>query len=87
MTDHFVAVAHLPDLALVDPDGGVAELLNVEHGVTAEHHGFLLGAKLVHALDALALKRHVAHRQRFIDDQDIRPHHGGNGKCQPHVHA
>ena len=87
MSHHPLAIAHLTYLALVYPDRGIAQFLYVKHGVAAEHHGLLVGTKLVHAFHAFALKCHVANRQGFIDNQDIGAHHGGDGKGQPHIHA
>ena len=82
-----VAVANLAYLAFVEPNCDVAQLLHVEHRVAAEHHGFLLRTEFIHALHALFLKGEIPHRQRFVDNQNIWPHHGRNGEREAHIHT
>ncbi len=39
------------------------------------------------ALEALVDEVGVAHRQRFVDDQQVRPHRGGDAEGHAHLHA
>ena len=52
-----------------------------------EQQGRTLGTKLANALEAFVLEVGIAHAQGFVDDQDVRPNGGGQGKSHAHVHA
>ena len=87
MPHHGVAVADLPNLTLVEPNGDIAELLHVEHRVAAEDHGFALGAKFIHSLHALFLERKISNRERLVDNEDVGAYHCRNRKRETYIHA
>ena len=39
------------------------------------------------AVEALVLEVRIADRERFVDDQDVGPHCGGDAEGQAHLHA
>ena len=55
--------------------------------VRHDEQGSALFAEFADTVEALVLKISVPHRQRLIDDQDIRTNRRGDGKSQPHLHT
>ncbi len=52
-----------------------------------EQHGDLALAQFLELAHAAVGEHRIAHRQGFVDDQNLGVHVNGRGECQPHVHA
>src|SRR4051812_3454133 len=76
-----------PQLALVDPQRLVAQLLDRAERVADQQDGAVLPAQLAHLLERLALEARVADRQRFVDQEDVRVHVDRHREREPPVHA
>ncbi|MCY1436243.1 hypothetical protein D9M71_523610 [compost metagenome] len=84
---HFFGLAAHGHAPVFQEDGGVADRL--DRGAVMGHdqqRGAGL-AEVADAIEAFVLEVGVAHRQRFVDDQDIRPPRGGHAERQTHLHA
>ena len=77
----------LPQLALVDPGGVLAELLDLAEPVADEHDRAPVPAELVDLLGAPALEALVADREHLVDQQHLGLDVGGDGEAEAHVHA
>ena len=75
-------------MALLDPHRGGADALHLLDGMAHKQHGYVAG--IYEALDAalaLLLEKHVAHRERLVDDEDVGLHHGGDGERDTRHHT
>jgi hypothetical protein len=55
--------------------------------VAHEQHGAAATAHFVHFAQAFLLEFRVAHRQHFVDDEDVGFEVRGDGEREPHIHA
>src|SRR5207248_9570164 len=60
--------------------------LDRSHVMTDKEHGPSMLGDILHLAKAFLLKRHVANRKNFIDDQDLRIEMSGNGEGQAYIH-
>ena len=82
---HGAVHAHV---ALLDPDGALADALDLVHGMAHQQHGNVAGVdEVLDALLALALEEHVAHRERFVDDEDVGLGDGRDGERDARGHT
>ena len=72
--------------AMIQPQGLVAKLFHMIHGMAAENHGLALFPEQIHAVNAFPLKGHVPHGQGLVDNQDVRVHTRGDGESKTHIH-
>jgi len=79
-------VAAFSDTAAVDPDREAAQPLELGRRMADEQQCAGL-AEIVDPIDAFLLESGVAHRQGFIDDQDLGIHMSADGEGQPGAHA
>ena len=86
LTQHVCRRSHRLN-ALADEQGGVTEGGDRLEIVRHEDDRDPGPAELVHALDAVRLKRHVANAQHFVDDEDVRIQVRGDREPEPRVHA
>ena len=76
------------DLAMIHQDDPGAHALDLPDVVADKKNGSSLSFDhFLHPVEALALKRQVAHRQHFIHDEDFCLDAGGYGKCELDLHA
>jgi hypothetical protein len=68
-------------------NGAVGELLHQAQVVRDEQHRDLALAQFLEFAHAAVGEHRVAHRQRFVHDQNFRVHVDRRGKRQPDVHA
>ena len=78
--------AGLPEPAVVQPGGGVAQALHQRHAVGDEHDRHPAAAQLVQVVEAAALELLVAHRDDLVDDQDLRVEVDRDGEAEPDIH-
>jgi hypothetical protein len=62
------------DAAVADQDGAAAQRVDGVHRVRDEQQRGAGLAVAADAVEALLLEEHVAHGQRLVNDQDVRPH-------------
>ncbi len=75
-------------LALLDPDGGLTEALDLLHAVANEKHRHISGIdEVLDAALALLLEEHVAHGERLVDDEDVGLGDGRDGEGDARNHA
>ncbi len=89
-----VRLAHFFDgtvhaqVALFDPDGALADALDLLDGVGDEQYRDVAGFdEMLDALLAFLLEEDVAYRERLVDDQDVGFGDGGDGKGDAGHHA
>src|SRR5713101_5263921 len=75
------------EYSVLDQENPLTEPADSTHVMGYEDDGLPPLAELVDPRRALLLKRGVAHRQDFVDQQDVGIHLRGNRKSQPHKHA
>ena len=80
-------VAVLADLAVLQPDGPVAQRLHLAQAVGHQHDGDALAAQLVDVVEAAALEALVADRDHLVEQEDLRVHVDGDREPEPHLHA
>ena len=85
--DGFGGLSHHLHLAAIEPNHAIANGLYLVQRVRAKENGFASIAQRNDAVKGLACKRAIAHRQGFVNDQNIGVDTGGNGKRQAHIHA
>ena len=74
-------------LAFFEPEGALAQGFDGADVVAGEEQGHAVVEHAPHAAHALELEQGVAHRQRFVDDQDLRVHMHRHRERQAHIHA
>ncbi|PYQ33605.1 MAG: hypothetical protein DMF57_08875 [Acidobacteria bacterium] len=72
---------------MIEPHGAIAQHPHLIELVGDEDERDAAILQLLNFGDALLGKLLIAHREHFIDQQDLRIHMHGDGKSQPHVHA
>src|SRR5688572_27136760 len=80
-------VAVVDHLALAQVDHAVAHGLDAEHVVRNEQDGGIPLLQFLGVLDALALEGEIAHRQHFVEQQDVGLEVRCHRECESHVHA
>ena len=78
--------AGIRETARAQHDSPRAQIRDSGHVVAHEHDRAAAVRHGTHLPKALALKVQVAHRQDFVDDQNLAPQMRGHGKGEPHVH-
>ena len=84
---HFGRNPDHSDLAVVQPEGAGTERFDLVHRVRAEKNGCAAVTQTQNAVEGLAGKLAVAHRQGFVNHQDVGFDAGGQRKRQSHEHA
>ena len=75
-------------IALFDPDGALADALNLIHGVAREENRDVsVLDEVLNAALALLLEEHVADGERLVHDEDVRLGDGGDGERDARDHA
>ena len=87
LIDDVLRLAFRFDASVQQKDRPVRKLLHQPEVVRDEKNRGLLLAQFFELADAAVGKNRIAHRQRFVDDQNIRIDVYGGGERQPHVHA
>src|SRR5947209_3947453 len=72
--------------ALIEQDSTVAETSDRLQVMTNEENGLARASQVIDAVHATMLKHNVAHRQRFVDQQNLRIYIDRDGKRQSHEH-
>ena len=80
-------LAQLHHAAVVQPQGAVADGLDVAGGVGHVKDGNAAGAQVMHLAHAALAEVDIAHGQGFVHQQDLGVHIDGDGEGQPHYHA
>ena len=75
------------DLAVVQPDRALAHHLHGRQVVRHEQDCAAAIAKRQHLANRAVLECDVAHRQHFVDEQDVGIHVRCHGESEPRVHA
>ena len=83
--DHRIRVSDVFDAAGVQPHRAVSQRLHFGDGVRHEENGHAGVAHLVHFAHAALPEIDIAHRERFIHQQDLGLHMDGDGKGQAHA--
>ena len=78
--------ALVDDVAMAQHHGPVADGAHLVRRVGDQKDGAALPLEFLHPLDALALEPLVAHRQHFVDDQDVGVHVDRHREPEPDVH-
>ena len=84
---HFFGLAAHGHAAVFQEDGGVADRLDRRAVVGHDQQRGAGLAEVADAIEAFVLEVGVAHRQRLVDDQDVRSPCRGYAKGQAHLHA
>ena len=87
MRDHLGRVAVLLDLAAVEPDHSVTELVDRLHVVGDEDNRPPGAAEVLHPAKAALLELGVADREHLVDEEDLGLQMGGDREREPHAHA
>src|SRR5918993_2947111 len=78
--------AGFADATVVDPHRALAQPRQLA-GRVADEEQRAGAAEIVDPVDALLLEGEVAHRQRFVDDEDLGVDVRADGEGEPHAHA
>ena len=84
---HLAGRTHGLHLALVEPEGLVAEAAHGVQVVTHQDDGAALAEELLDLADAAPLKVLVADGEDLVDEEHIAVRVGGDGEAQAQVHA
>lgn len=75
-------------IALLDPDGALADALHLLDGVAQEQHRDVAGLdEVLDAGLALLLEEHITDGERLVHNQDVRRRQGGDGERDARDHA
>ncbi len=85
--DDLARRAVVADAPGVQQDGALAEAVDGAHRVGDEQQGGAGVAVGADALEAFLLEEDVADGERFVDDEDVGAHGGGDGEGEAHLHA
>src|SRR5439155_6233198 len=84
--DDLRGIAVLDDLAALEPDRAVAELVDRLHVVRDEHDRAPGSTQVLHATEAALLELRVADGEHLVDEEDLRLEVRGHGEREPHGH-
>lgn len=75
-------------IALLDPDGALADALHLLDGVAHEQHRDVAGLdEVLDAGLALLLEEHITDGERLVHDQDVRLRDGGDDERDARDHT